>query len=318
MAGHDIPERYGIRPVRIVKSSHVQIAGRPPLTERQIRENWDNERNVQLQEQYNDLCRSLVNILDDKIFLADSLGFVTSVVAGGPLHVPCHSVEYEYEEADSMLSLPEMTGNMRVRLTDASLTLPTDIKTLHTLSKVLLGRGSEHSDRPEPNTPGIFYRAFRSGSYSRYDKDLGFRSSRQPLTLSSNHDGPLHESSLVNYDILKNHCQGNQPSDLIAMSDSPARVLGFIEHWDFKDLEGDMIAVIDVSKLLAMRVLFSRTTTLCDKLGVEAWSRSRSNGLSWVIRNYWVAYRWVPAECIEFRISVASLRSACKEHGIGK
>jgi hypothetical protein len=39
MAGHDIPERYGIRPVRIVKSSHVQIAGRPPLTERQIREN---------------------------------------------------------------------------------------------------------------------------------------------------------------------------------------------------------------------------------------------------------------------------------------
>jgi hypothetical protein len=36
-------------------------------------------------------------------------------------------------------------------LTDASLTLPTDIKTLHTLSKVLLGRGSEHSDRPEPN-----------------------------------------------------------------------------------------------------------------------------------------------------------------------
>jgi hypothetical protein len=91
-----------------------------------------------------------------------------------------------------MLSLPEMTGNMRVRLTDASLTLPTDIKTLHTLSKVLLGRGSEHSDGPEPNTPGIFYRAFRSGSYSRYDKDLGFRPSRQPLTLSSNHDGPLH------------------------------------------------------------------------------------------------------------------------------
>jgi hypothetical protein len=102
------------------------------------------------------------------------------------------------------------------------------------------------------------------------------------------------------------------------MSDSTARVSGFTEHCDFKDLEGDVIAVIDVSKLLAMRVLFSRTTTLCDKLGIEAWSRSRSNGLSWVNRNYSVAYRWVPAECIEFRISVASLRSACKEHGIGK
>ncbi|KAJ5640316.1 uncharacterized protein N7484_008178 [Penicillium longicatenatum] len=318
MAEHDIPKRYGIHPVRIVRSSYVHIPGRRPLTERQIRENRDSERNVQLQEQYNELCRSLVKILDDKMFLADSPGFVISAVAGGALHVPCTTVEFEYEEADSKLSLLEMIGIMRARLTDASLTLSTDIKSLHTLSKVLLGRGSERSDRLEPNIPDVFYRAVRSGSYSRHDKDLGFRSSKQPLTLSSNYDGPLHESSLINYDILKNHCQGDQPSDLIAMSDSPARVLGFVEHWGFKDLEGDMIAVIGVSKLLAMRVLFTRTTTLCDKLGLEAWSPSRDNGLSWVNRNYWVAYRWVPAECIEFCISVAFLRSACKEHGIGK
>lgn len=207
MAERDVSERYGIHPVRIVRRSHISIAGRP-LTERQIRENRDNNRNVQLQEQYNELCRSLVNILDDIIFLADSLGFVSSVVAGGILHVPCHTVEYENEEADLKLPLSEKIGNMRARITDASLTLPTDIKTLHTLSKVLLGRGFEHSGRPEPNTPDIFYRAFRPGSYSRHDKDLGFRSSRQPLTLSSDHDGPLHESSLVNYDILKKSFPG--------------------------------------------------------------------------------------------------------------
>jgi hypothetical protein len=79
-----------------------------------------------------------------------------------------------------------------------------------------------------------------------------------------------------------------------------------------------MIAVIDVSKLLAMRVLFCRTTTLAAKLGMGTWTPSRMNGLNWANPNYWVAYRWIPAECIEFCISMKSLRRACEEQNIGK
>jgi hypothetical protein len=102
------------------------------------------------------------------------------------------------------------------------------------------------------------------------------------------------------------------------MSDSPARILRLIEHWDFNDLKGDMIAVINVKKLLAMKVLFNRTTTLAEKLDIKTWAPSRPRGISWVNPNYWVAYRWVPAECIESYISVASLRSACTKHEIGE
>lgn len=318
MAAHNVPERYGVRPVRIVRHYNIAFADGPPLTEGQIRENRVNERDVQLQEEYNVLCQRLVNTLDDKIFLADSLGFVASLVTGGALPIPCQSFHYKYEEPNRELLLPEKNMNIRIRLTDMLLTLSTDIKTLNTLNKVLLGRCCEHSVRPEPNTPRILYRAIRSCSYSRYDKHLGFRSSRQPFTLPSNHDGSLHESSLVDKDVLKNHCEGGRPSDLIAMSDSPTRILRFIKYWDFGDLKGDMIAVINVSKLIAMRVLFGRTTTLTDKLGMNAWAPSRTKGLSWVNSNYWVAYRWVPAECIEFCMSVESLRSACKEHSIGE
>ncbi|GLA78630.1 hypothetical protein AtubIFM55763_011644 [Aspergillus tubingensis] len=318
MAAHDIPERYGVHPVRVARGRLIRFADKPPLTEGQIRENQANERNSQLQEEYNHLCRRLVNALDDKIFLTDSLGFIASLVTGGALPIPCRGPNNQYEEVDGDLSLPEKNSIMRIRLADVLLTLSADTQTLNTLNKVLLSRSCEHSVRPEPNTPGIFYRSIRSSSYSRYDKHLGFRSSRQPFTLPSNHHGPLHESSLVDKDVLKNQCVGGGPSDLIAMSDSPARVLRFIKHWDFRDLEGEMIAVIDVSKLLAMRVLFSRTTTLCTKLGIDAWAPSRSNGLSWVNPNYWVAYRWVPAECIEFCVSVEFLRSACKEHSIGE
>lgn len=79
-----------------------------------------------------------------------------------------------------------------------------------------------------------------------------------------------------------------------------------------------MVAVINVQKLLAMKVLFNRTTTLAEKLGMKTWSPSQPRGISWANPNYWVAYRWLPAECIQSYISVASLRDACIRHEIGK
>lgn len=313
MTEHDPSKKYGLRPITIPRWKYSDK--RKPLTEGQKRQNRENERNTQLQEEYNDLRQSLINVLDDKIFLADSLGLIASQISRRALDVPRQSLEYE--EVNEELPLSERKRNIRSRLIDASLTLPTDMKILSTLNQVLLSRSFGRLDQPEPNTPDILYRVIQSNSHSRYDERLGFRSSRQPFTLPSDHGGPLHESSLVDKDILKNHCEGNRPSDLIAMSDSPARILRFIKGWGFNDRRGEIIAVIDVSKLLAMRVLFSRTTTLAERLGVESWARSRNKGLKWINPNYWVAYRWVPAECIDC-ISVESLESACNEHGIGK
>ena len=40
-------------------------------------------------------------------------------------------------------------------------------------------------------------------------------------------------------------------------------------------------------------------------------------GVQYANPNYWVAYRWVPAECIEFYISLSFLRKACEIRGIG-
>jgi hypothetical protein len=50
-----------------------------------------------------------------------------------------------------------------------------------------------------------------------------------------------------------------------------------------------MIAVIDVPKDLALRVLFFRMTTLADKLGMGTWTQSQTNALNWANPNYWVA-----------------------------
>jgi hypothetical protein len=41
-------------------------------------------------------------------------------------------------------------------------------------------------------------------------------------------------------------------------------------------------------------------------------------GLQFVNPNYWVAYRWIPAECIELYISEPFLQEACDSRGIGE
>jgi hypothetical protein len=315
MADRDPTKRYEIRPVDIKRSFFLGFRDKP-LTEEKIRQNQDNKCNIRLQENYNNECRRLVHTLDDKTFVTDSLALMVSQLSGEVLHISNHGLEYEEENQDVLLL--ERIGHLKTRLADARLTLPTDIITLNYISRLFLSQTSKLSNQPESDTPDIFYRAIRSDSNSRFDKQLGFRSSRQPFTLPSNHGGPLCESLLVDKDILTNHLEGNQPSDLIAMSDSPARILRLIKSRGFNNRKVDVIAVINVKKLLAMKVLFNRTTTLAERLDVETWAPSRPRGVNYANSNYWVAYRWVPAECIQSYISVASLRNACIKHEIGE
>jgi hypothetical protein len=91
-----------------------------------------------------------------------------------------------------------------------------------------------------------------------------------------------------------------------------------IRKWDYRDRAGDMIAVINVLKLFAMGVLFNRTTTLAKSLGMNLRTGCQPTGLQFVNPNYWVAYRWIPAECIELYISEPFLQGACDSRGIGE
>ncbi|PKX94920.1 uncharacterized protein P174DRAFT_119703 [Aspergillus novofumigatus IBT 16806] len=187
------------------------------------------------------------------------------------------------------------------------------------LNRFLINRAiGRPRDNPELDTPEFLYRAFKGGCHGRHSPELGFRSSNQPLTSPSYHDGTLLDSSLVDKDALRNQCEGSQPSDLIALSASPSRVLKILRKWGYHDRAGDMIAVINVSKLLAMGVLFNRTTTLAKSLGMNLRTECQLTGLQFANPNYWVAYRWIPAECIELYISEPFLQEACDSRGIGE
>ncbi|OJJ53533.1 hypothetical protein ASPSYDRAFT_94733 [Aspergillus sydowii CBS 593.65] len=311
-----VREMHGLREIPVKRHYYVGFPDEP-LTKAQEEENRVGRHDVILGEEYNGLQLELCCLLDDKIFVAESLNFVASEVTG----VQGQNARTEMKPAGIAEGLPlsERKKIVKTRLRDARLAYQHDIETLRMLSGFLMTRTfSRPKDYPEPDTPEVLYRAFKGACHSRHSKDLGFRSSNQPLTFPSYHNGTLLDSSLVDEDALRTQCEGGKPSDLIALSDSPSRIFNITQGWDFEDMKGDMIAVINVSKLLRMGVLFNRTTTLAKSLDMALRTARQPGGVQYANPNYWVAYRWVPAECIEFYISLSFLRKACEIRGIGE
>jgi hypothetical protein len=315
MPVNEVRELHGLRKFSIDRVYFLDLTDKP-LTEAKKEHNRAVKRNAEVGDEYNDLQLKLCCLLDDKIFLAESLNFVASKVTG--MKVQNAKTELKSTDTAEGIPLSEMMKIVKTRLRDASLAYQNDTETLRMLNRFLINRTfSRPKDYPEPDTPELFYRAFNGGCWSRHCQDLGFRSSNQPLTPPSYYDGTLLDSSLVDKDALKNHCEGDQPSDLIALTDSPSRVLRITRGWGSWIGGENTIAVISVSKLMRMGVLFNRTTTLARSLDMDLRTAHQPTGLQYANSNYWVAYRWIPAECIEFYISVPFLRNACDIRGIG-
>ncbi|KAL4904041.1 hypothetical protein BDW74DRAFT_185746 [Aspergillus multicolor] len=311
-----VREMHGLREFSVNRVCCVGFADEP-FPEAKKEHDQVVERNAKVTDKYNALQLELCCLHDDNVFVAESLNFVASKLTG----IKVQNARTELESTNSAQGMPlsKMRKIVKTRLGDARLAYRNDIETLCMLNKFLISRTfSPPKDYPEPDTPELLYRAFKGGCRSRHGQNLGSRSSNQPLTSPSYHEGTLLDSSLVDEVALRNQCEGDQPSDLIALSDSLSRISKVIAGWDFNDRAGKMIAVINVSNLLAMGVLFNRTTTLAESLGMALRTRRLPTGFQYANSNYWVAYRWVPAECIEFYISEPFLRKAYDIRGIGE
>lgn len=90
----------------------------------------------------------------------------------------------------------------------------------------------------------------------------------------------IRDALFFNTEVLINHCEGTNPSDLIALTDSPRRLLNIVNGWKHEEKYRDIVAVISVSKLICMGVLFNHMSTLAESLKLLVWRRYyRENGL---------------------------------------
>ncbi|KAI9933663.1 hypothetical protein MW887_008136 [Aspergillus wentii] len=311
-----IMEKYGLQLVEKIYFLPISGPNSTKLTEETKEKNRLQAREKYSLKEYNKLQQELRCLLDDNIFISESINFLASKITG----IPGDGLRPEFEDAEIIrgLSFEEKTKIVKIRLWDARLSYSMNVNTLRMLSKAFISQELGQPREPEPDTPEILYRLFTSGDHTRHSKDLGFRCSNQSLTSPVYRNGTLVDSNLVDEAALRNQCKGGNPSDLIALSDSPSRIFNLIKGWSLSAKEGDKIAVISVSKLLAMGVLINRTTTLAESLNMPLRRGNQPDGLEYANLNYWVAHRWIPAECIESYISISLLQKACASRGINK
>ena len=177
---------HGLRefPVRNVRSLDFVDE---PLPEAKEEHNQVIKSNAKLGDKYNDFQMKICCLLDDKIFLAQSLNFVASKLTG----IKVHNTRTELEPTYTAQGMPssEMKKIIKTTLRDASLAYQNDIETLSMLNRFLINQTfSQPKDYPKPDTPELLYHAFKGECRSRHSQDLGFHSSNQPLTPPSYHN----------------------------------------------------------------------------------------------------------------------------------
>jgi hypothetical protein len=175
----EVREMHGLRKFSVDRVYFLDLTDKP-LTEAKKEHNRAVKRSAEVGDEYNDLQLKLCCLLDDKIFLAESLNFVASKVTG----MKVQSAKTEPKSTDTAEGIPlsEMMKIVKTRLRDASLAYQNDTETLRMLNRFLINRTfSRPKDYSEPDTPELFI-VPSTVDVGRHCQDLGFRSSNQPLT----------------------------------------------------------------------------------------------------------------------------------------
>ena len=116
---------------------------------------------------------------------------------------------------------------------------------------------------------------------------------------------------------LKAHCEGEpKPTPWISMMNDPAWILkNFPNSKASRDADEGQIAFINVQKLERMGVLFGRSDLLAEEANIPRYSLSR-DGVKFTSVIHWLAYAWIPSQCIEQVWTFQEFADRCASRGI--
>ncbi|KAH9903748.1 hypothetical protein F4778DRAFT_98049 [Xylariomycetidae sp. FL2044] len=176
----------------------------------------------------NRLIEELGGLLDDNCFLVDTMAFLTYKLHGRRPAPHSHNRHWNYNVGDGPSTHGEERHALILRIYDAELLRTSLLSMLDILATAYVERESPSLGRSVGTEviPEYFYRLQTCRSKTRYDKEFGFRSSSQPLSPPEYNASELLQCSEMSCNVLEEHChQEHKPSPLIAVSQSPARII---------------------------------------------------------------------------------------------
>lgn len=168
--------------------------------------------------------------------------------------------------------------------------------------------------------PRMLLRAFSvNRSHTYYCRELGFRSSGYWNCPPAAHLNQLIQGELLTTRSLRAHCEGLlQPSNWISMTDDPKWLLRtpLFSQGNVDRDDRDRVAFIDTVRLNRLAILYERSDKLADRANIPRYSWTDETGVRFTWPGHWLAYAWIPAECIVSVVTLQRFRELCREHGV--
>lgn len=220
-----------------------------------------------------------------------------------------------HEEVDLLKQTAETASANKVRLACASAT-------------ILECAVSDISDRPTHRAvaeslhrpPQGYLRVWGPKSHTKHEKRLGFlcsswRTSRPALTPEE----PKQRGTL-SVRGLQLHCEKkHRPSDWISLSGDVSWMLKYInKHWPTNDVSTNnmRIALVNTAKMERLNVLFDRSNTLVQSVEGTLYRKADRHGVRFAWHGHYLAYGWIPAQCIVKIFNLKQFRELCEDRGI--
>ncbi|KAK4074646.1 hypothetical protein Purlil1_12902 [Purpureocillium lilacinum] len=293
--------RYGVPPV-CSYPVRLQSGKGPPLSKEDCQFNHQSQ---QLAAKLRAARTKLLRLLDENTFILRNIGLLEFKLDGDSGRTVKEAAANLIPYYDSPpVDAAEELRMISQRSKDAIFSRSLITAILKARASNILREPLVMDEPPEIDTAQFMLRAVLPHSATRYDADLGFLCGNFASAQPDFHAETLEYSQKLDRNGVTKHCEGVYGlSDYISMFDLPRRMLKYMDFWSKESVAKAYIAVISTTKLQKMGVLFNRTTTLARKLNIPRPMYATSN--------FWISYRWIPAECIECYLTVEGFHAIC-------
>ena len=161
------------------------------------------------------------------------------------------------------------------------------------------------------STPRWLLRAFHDKSCCQYDENIGFLSSRYMWNDPGLSFDDLITAQVISEKSLRKHCEEIKPTPFISMVDDAAALLRIVKSPSFPGTT--RIAFIDVTKLELMGVVHGLGRSWAMEAGAELYSAKNRHGIQYLGPAHWLAYDWIPVQCIDYFWSLHHFHQVCSE-----
>ena len=164
--------------------------------------------------------------------------------------------------------------------------------------------------------PRWLLRAFHDDSHCHCDHQIGILSSGYMWSDPRLSFDDLITAQVISEISLRDHCRGTEPTPFISMAEDAAWWLDFVKSLSFP--KTTRIAFINVKKLELTGVVHGLGSSWAMKAGAELYSAKNRDGIHYLGPTHWLAYGWIPVQCIDDIWSLSDFRQVCNEPGISE